>query len=140
MVKQYGSSCLYSYECNSALGLSCPLTINTCNCPLNSSSIFCDCTRDFNNEYYWNGISCQPAVSFNKSCSNVSTSYMCQTLTQGTFCVSSGFGYKCQCSSLQYFDTTQNMCMDKMTYNETCNYNDMCLSTLGLICNAGLCE
>ena len=41
--KGYGVSCTSSTQCNNAAGLICPTTVGSCNCPLNQSSIFCDC-------------------------------------------------------------------------------------------------
>ena len=40
----YGSSCSGSSQCNDTAGFMCPYTTGICNCPINSSSIFCDCS------------------------------------------------------------------------------------------------
>ena len=87
-------SCSSSYECSDAVGLICPSSTNQCNCPIISSTTFCDCQRTSNNEYYWNGTSCEQAHSYNQSCYNEFSSYMCQTLTQGTICSKNGFSNK----------------------------------------------
>ncbi len=47
----YGSFCSSSSQCDETAGLTCPTSTGTCNCPLNSTKIFCDCTFG---EYYDN--------------------------------------------------------------------------------------
>lgn len=113
-----------------------------CNCPLSSSLIYCDCNRDLNNEYYWNGASCQQSISYGQQCSNSTTSYMCQTLTQGTICASSGSTFSCQCPTLQYFNLFSNKCMNQVTFNGSCNatITDMCQLSYGLSCLIGTCK
>lgn len=129
-----------SVECDNSVGLICPSAIGTCNCPINSSSIFCECLRLNNNEFYWNGTACQPALSFNQSCSNMSSSYMCQTQTQGTICNGSGSIFTCQCPFLQYFNTSAQKCQNELTYNELCSANIMCQASTGLSCLIGRCR
>lgn len=46
----YGVPCYINSDCNATMGLVCPNKTGTCNCPLNSSSIFCDCPTG----YYYN--------------------------------------------------------------------------------------
>lgn len=141
--KTYTISCSTSYQCNDLLGLVCPNTTGVCNCPFLSSSIFCDCKRDFNNEYYWDGQKCQTAKQIGQPCDNATTGYMCQTITQGIVCsVSSGTTYSCQCPSLQYFDILSNKCKNQLLINQSCNStrSDMCLNVLGLSCLLGTCR
>lgn len=141
LLKSYTSACSAFYECNNAIGLVCPLTTTgSCNCPVNSSSIFCDCLRNYGNEYYWNGVSCQQARTFNQSCSNSTTNYMCQTLTQGTICSLVGSSYACQCPSFQYFDTALNNCTDQFSTYSTCTFDNMCQTVFGLYCISGVCK
>lgn len=139
--KPYTSTCNISYECNNAVGLICPTSIGTCNCPISSSNTFCDCMRIVNNEYYWNGSSCQASKAFSGSCTNSSTSYMCQTLTQGTVCNASNSSiFTCECPYLQYFDDSLNQCQNQRFYGQSCNYTNMCQTSLGFACISGICE
>ena len=135
--KSYSIPCTSSYECNSFVGLQCPNTTGNCNCPMNSSSIFCDCTRTMNNEYYWNGSSCVLAASVNQSCM---ASYMCQTITQGTICNTSCTPFNCQCPLFQYFNVGLNKCQNQLLFNQSCSNNNTCRSDLGLICFSGYCR
>lgn len=96
--------------------------------------------RTVNNEYYWNGSSCEPAASFNQSCSDASSSYMCQMLTQGTICNGTGTTFTCQCPNQQFFDILINKCKSQLFYNEACSNNNMCLNQLGLNCLNGSCK
>lgn len=134
------NTCEYSYECNENLGLICPLT--TVICKNASSPVFCDCQKVANNESYWNGSSCQPALSFNDSCTDASTNIMCQTLTQGTLCNGTSFGsFTCQCPYLQYFDSTSNnKCTNQLLFNQSCINSIMCRNDVGLSCIVGLCK
>ena len=45
----YTEKCDKKHLCNATKGLICPSNTNTCNCPVISSSIFCDCKTDS----YW---------------------------------------------------------------------------------------
>lgn len=137
MKKTYLNACTSSYECNDSLGLTCPLITGTCNCPNASSSIFCDCIRQPNNEYYWNGTSCYPSKSINESCIG---SFMCQTITQGAICNGSCTTFTCQCPFLQYFDITLNKCQHQLSFNQTCSMNNMCRFDFGLVCISGYCR
>ena len=138
--KSYSTPCSSLYECNDAIGLTCPSMIGSCNCPLASTTIFCDCQRTVNNEYFWNGTACQSAASLDESCLNSSTSYMCQTLTQGTICNGTAFNFTCQCPYLKYFDQLTNSCQNQLSFNNTCSINEMCLSVIGLSCISSKCE
>ncbi len=92
------NGCFDSTDCDSKKSLVCNLDTN-CNCPIMSTQGMCDCERSLNNEYYWNGNTCVVALSPGDSCANLSTSYMCQTLTQGTICNNTSGSYKCECPS-----------------------------------------
>ena len=137
--KTYGVSCLYTNQCFTSLGLKCPTTTETCNCPLTSSTIFCDCQRSSNNEYFWNGTSCQQAFTIGTSCFNSSTNYMCQTITQGTICNSTGGSFSCQCSFLNYYNTFTNKCTNQLAINKSCTYTNQCQTAYGLDCINGIC-
>ena len=94
------------------------------------------------NESYWNGSLCQPAKAFNQSCTNALTSYICQTVTQGTVC-NDTFGsgvFTCQCPYLQYFDIISNNCKNQLSFNQNCNDSMMCIDALGLSCSNGACR
>ena len=137
--KSYASSCNISYECNNALGLICPSSPNTCNCPINMSTLFCDCPRKANNEFYWNGTSCQQASSYGQACQNASTNYMCQTITQGTICNGTALNFTCQCPYLSSFDILINACKAQVSFNQSCVI-DACIVSNGLFCIGGICE
>ena len=49
--KPYGTFCSSSSQCDETAGLKCPTSTGTCNCPFNSTTIFCDCSFG---EYYDN--------------------------------------------------------------------------------------
>lgn len=49
--KSYGVACNQSSQCNDLAGLICPTLPNQCNCPFNTSAIFCDCPTGY---YYDN--------------------------------------------------------------------------------------
>lgn len=133
---------MVTYECNNLVGLECPSTAGVCNCPSNSSTIFCDCLRTFNNEFFWNGSACQSALSFNQICTDPSSSYMCQTVTQGTICNGTNTYYTCQCPYLQYMNALTNKCTNQFGYNQSCNssISNICQASLGLNCILGVCK
>lgn len=138
--KSYAIACSNTSECNTAIGLVCPFTTDTCNCPNTSSTIFCDCPRTQNNEFYWNGVSCVSSKSFNQSCTDEITSYMCKTLTQGTVCNGTGATFTCQCPYGQYFDTLSGKCTSVLAYNQSCSSSITCDTLLGLTCILGACR
>ena len=110
-------------------------------CPLTNTFNLCDCVRLAGNESYWNGTSCTVALPNGTSCSNSSTNYMCQQLTQGTICnTTDGSSYICQCPQLQYLNTTQNKCLNQSTNGQTCSLNIGCRIDLGLLCQSGVCR
>ncbi len=100
----------------------------------------CDCARSLNNEYYWNGNTCVVSLSPGDSCSNSSTNYMCQTLTQGITCNNTNGIYKCECPYLKYYNNVTNVCTNQLSFNETCTYDSQCKNTFGLTCKGGLCK
>lgn len=101
----------------------------------------CDCPRSKGKEYYWNGYSCQQTRLFGETCSNAASSYMCQTLTQGTICADNGTGiFSCKCMSTLYFDSTTNACANPLTFNKPCLFDQMCSTSAGLICINGQCR
>lgn len=51
MKKTYSISCMSTFECDNTAGLICPTTLNQCNCPLNSSTRFCDCPNGYYFDY-----------------------------------------------------------------------------------------
>ena len=59
--RTYGESCNI-LPCKTGLDLVCQTGNETCNCPLQSKKLMCDCERTKNNEYYWNGSSCTAAL------------------------------------------------------------------------------
>lgn len=141
--KTYSVSCSNNFECNDGANLICPSTTGTCNCPISSSYLFCDCMRITNNESYWNGALCEQSVGFNGTCNDSNSSYMCQTLTQGTICNSSdasGSIYKCQCPFMQYFEVINNKCTYQLSFNQTCTSDNMCIGILELSCLTGVCK
>lgn len=140
--KSYGVACTTTTECNTGLSLYCTTTSGTCKCPLNLNSKYCDCYRVSGNESFWNSSWCQPAGTYNDPCQNASTSYMCQTLTQGLVCNgTTGSGFKCQCPYLQYFDnTTTNTCQNQGTWSDNCTDDIECQNVFGLLCADESCE
>ena len=135
----YSEACIVTSDCDTSKALICNSGTN-CSCPSNLLSGKCDCpSRAIGAEYFWNGTNCVTAYRNGELCSNSSTSYMCQTLTQGTTC-SGPAPFKCQCSSLQYFNTNNNKCETLLSINGTCTELDACRSDLGLSCQASLCQ
>ena len=110
--------------------------------PIDSNTVFCDCVKETQNESFWNGTACQLALSFNQTCANASTGYMCQSITQGTVCNdNNGNGvFTCQCPSQQYFNAASNKCSNQLSFNQSCNSSWMCLDIFGLDCLNGSCK
>ena len=65
------------------------------------------------NESFWNGTVCTPAFSFNKTCSDT---YMCKTLTEGTFCDGS-----CVCSAAHYYNSSISKCVTEINCPQVLN-------------------
>jgi hypothetical protein len=138
--KEYTVSCASSGECNDAVGLTCPSSTGICNCPVTSIPIFCDCQRLVNSEYYWNGSSCNTAKPIDQTCTNSSTNYMCQTLTQGTICSNTSGSYKCECAYLKYYNYITNFCSNQLSVNAPCSYDSQCQPIKELTCVNGICR
>jgi hypothetical protein len=100
----------------------------------------CDCARSSNNEYYWNGNKCVVASSPGGSCSNSSTSYMCQTVTQGMICNNTSGSFKCECPYLKYYNIITNSCLNQVSINKTCSYDSQCQTSFQLSCFGGYCK
>jgi hypothetical protein len=99
-------ACTSDNQCTSGSNLICRTSGTSCNCPINlATNGKCDCpTPVSGKEYYWNGLNCTTALSYNQTCS---ASYMCQTLTQLTSCI----GSKCTCSSSEYWKSSLSKCI-----------------------------
>ena len=137
-ISSYNETCVSNDQCKGTLICKNPAN-DSCSCPLNISDKFCDCaTRTKGNEYYWDGSTCVPAQSYGKTCFNSSTNYMCQTMTQGTFCT--GPQYTCKCPEKNYFNSIQNKCDPHQFHYQPCNETLVCKDGLGLSCQDGLCK
>jgi hypothetical protein len=131
-------TCNYDSDCNVENGLVCN-TGQSCNCPTTSTTGMCDCYRNTTKEYYWNGTSCQQAVAYGVSCSSISSSYVCRTLTEGTICNGTSGILTCQCPTYMYFNTTSSTCKNQTTYNTYCSSSISCRSDLNLLCQSNIC-
>ena len=60
--------------------LICKTSGASCNCPTNIvANGSCDCPIPISGkEYYWDGTTCASALSYNQSCTSMTTNYMCQ--------------------------------------------------------------
>lgn len=109
--------CTDDDDCNKDENLFCRL--NEENCYKTIKGFFCDCMREKDNEYYWNGQECVKARSYGGLCSN---NCECQTLTQLTFCNNS----HCQCSSDLEGDFLDNECKscyaNEFYFDSNCYY------------------
>jgi hypothetical protein len=129
----------YNQICDSSTPCSNPMICNlingsSCNCPISIANGRCDCpTRVVGLEYYSNGNICVLALSYGNPCVG---NYMCQNLTQNTFCNNS----VCTCSSLKHFNSKQNSCIDQSLINQSCSLSTDCRVDLGLICVSGICQ
>ena len=132
----YSQTCFETSDCATNNALICNNGTYNCSCPTTLSLGKCDCVRAMNSEYFWSGSACIAAFGFNQVCSN---NYMCQTITQGTKC-SGSFPFQCLCSSTQYFNYANNKCETLLSINATCTQPNACDSSLGLICQSGLCQ
>jgi hypothetical protein len=103
----YTESCYATSDCRTNLSLICN-NIKYCSCPIKLSNNKCDCVREYNSEYYWNGTSCTSAASYGHLC-QTGKDYSCKTLTEKTYCNSSGI---CDCSEEKFLNGTkcQNKC------------------------------
>jgi hypothetical protein len=126
MLSYTDGSCTTDEECEG--NLICKMKSESCECPVKVANTNCDCPAGtVDNEFYWNGFSCKPAEGFNDKCLNSNSSYMCQTLTQGTKCILDSNGkYVCKCSSSKYFNFQSRKCENKLTFNDKCSQIDAC--------------
>ena len=137
--RTYSEACILTSDCDTSKALICNSGTN-CSCPSSMLSGKCDCpSRVIGTEYFWNDTNCVTAYSKNELCSSSSTGYMCQTLTQGTNCIGPA-PFKCQCSSLQYFNNNNNKCETQLSINGNCTELDACRPDLGLSCQGSLCK
>lgn len=60
--KNYTAPCASSNECNPLQGLVCPSSTGTCNCPITSNKIFCDCQTG---QYFDSSLNKCRKLSFN---------------------------------------------------------------------------
>ena len=95
----------------------------------------CGCWREYNNEYFWDGSLCIPAIEYNKPCIDLSSSFMCKTLTEGTKCLGSNT-FTCTCDSVQYYSLTNKKCEDKKVAGIECLEKSECRDDLGLECES----
>lgn len=109
----YNQACTYQSDCENTKSLVCNDGTINCTCPTASSSGLCDCVRSFNNEYYWDGTTCQQAKAYLQSCT---ANDMCKLITQNTICSSS----ICTCPQYQYLYTLNSTCQNQLLYNQTC--------------------
>ena len=63
----------------------------------------CDCVRQNNNEWYWNGTKCVAAAAYGQPCI-ANTNYTCEIKTEKTMCNSSGI---CSCGTNGGLDSGQ---------------------------------
>ena len=140
---KYGEiNCYDNRECEIGQNLICyDTTTSSCNCPAPTLATMCDCYRAIGNESYWDGATCQPALNYGSFCTNATTTYMCQHMTQNTVCNLTGIRYYCQCPSLNYFDIVLQKCLPQQTVNGPCTVTIGCRVDKGLICSlpAGTC-
>ena len=135
----YTQTCYLTSDCDTSNDLVCNNGTYNCSCPINLPTGKCDCLRTNNNEYFWNGSACSPALGYNQSCLDSSTSYMCQTLTQGTIC-SGSTSYYCSCPTKQYFNLIDGQCEYLLLNGDPCTQSDACNIGLGLSCQNSLCQ
>ncbi len=125
MKKSYNEYCYSETDCDTALGLSCNGTQLDSTGPIPVNENFCDCTRVSNNESFWNGSKCTPALGYNQTCS---ATYMCKTLTEDSICSGS-----CVCDIGQYYNSSRKKCdllinCPRVSNNETYWNGSMCVS------------
>ncbi|RMZ93274.1 prion-like-(Q N-rich) domain-bearing 25 [Brachionus plicatilis] len=140
------SICTGDSECNDSEKLKCQLAA-----PSGPSYRTCDCTKEENDENYWDGSKCIEANTYRSSCS---TNEHCKTLTENTFC--SSFSNKCECPDFHYWNGQKcmmkksnlgvcyeskyfdvNVCVDRRGELEACFSTEMCLKDM--ICNNSHC-
>ena len=106
-LSNYTEECATDSDCRTNLGLICNTGGNACNCPKSLGTGQCDCPRAAGQEYYWNGSSCDLASAYSQSCT-FGKNYMCQTLTQSTYCNSVN---KCDCRNNGGYSSSSSKCL-----------------------------
>ncbi len=129
----FGDGCIR--QCDTELGLLC-------------TKSYCDCLRKPNDEYFWNGASCQQSLEYGAFCmatncripkppgfysqpfmyneTRWSSSFMCQELTQGTICNNTKGYFTCECPIFKYFNIDSNACENELTKNKKCKNTNEC--------------
>ena len=130
----YSEPCYSTTDCQSSQNLVCNDGTYACTCPTKLKNGYCDCVRSVSNEYFWDGTTCQKAHSYNQPCTG---SFMCMTMTEGTYC-NSTYGI-CKCNSLYYYSYKTLSCQSQVSVNQACTQFDACRTDLGLICQLGVC-
>jgi hypothetical protein len=136
--RTYTEKCFFTTDCDASLNLLCNSVAGDCKCPTQLLANSCDCKRINGEEYYWDGNKCANAHSYGESCINSSTNYMCQTVTQGTYC--QGVTNQCKCKTYYFFNTTSLLCLLQGSNGATCTQPDACRSDLGLSCQSNVCK
>jgi hypothetical protein len=119
----FGQSCLTlgSLPCNTALGLICDVSTQTCLCPSLT---------------YWSYAGCESVSTYSGYCDQNAT---CNTQA-GLFCRLPGLSPACDCTQgLARTTTTRGInsissCMNQTTYHGNCRSNSQCPQTLNLVC------
>ena len=131
----YTGTCFVDSDCDASLNLVCNANgKSNCTCPKAPKASTCDCVRVFGNENYWDGSICKSVQDYNQFCINSSTSYMCKTITEGTYC--QGITNKCKCPTFYYYNNATSSCQKQLLINVTCPQADACRSDLGLLCQS----
>ena len=132
----YNEACSVQNECDSSKSLVCNSEPDSCNCPLNITKNYCDCSkRTKDNEFYWDGTLCVSAGDFDEDCSE---DYMCKGVTQGTYCDSEE--EHCNCVKSFFFDLDEEICKSKLPYGENCTQIDACVDEVSIYCIDGVCQ
>ena len=133
----YDKPCYSTTDCKNTSNLVCNDGTYTCVCPTRTKTGKCDCIRAVGNEYYWDWAdNCRVARSFNQTCFGTGFDYMCKTMTEGTYCASSGL---CSCQNKYYFNFISSTCQSQLMVNKPCTQSDACRTDLGLTCQFGVC-
>jgi len=132
--------CSNDKECLGNKNLVCKTGGASCRCPQNVGNNRCDCPiREIGNEFYWNGDECVSAESFNQTCNNANSNYMCKTLTEGTECLGPA-PFRCRCQSREYFNNINRKCEPQGMDSDRCLQIEACRSDLGLFCTNSVCN
>ena len=112
----YGGYCASDDNCATSTNMNCISSICTCS----------------NAEVsYWNGTYCAPVQLYMGDCQ---TNDACKPSTK-LFCnKTENYPSKCNCLSGNYWDSTNLICTQMKTINETCANTNECLSNTNLYC------